>query len=105
MNGFGNQLYTVLKQKNISKVSFAKYLGISETQLHTILSGKSLSTLPMLKKIALNLDVPSDFLLQDYGKQFLIFAIDDYYSRIDKAQAQAALTNFEAIIGGEENDG
>lgn len=105
MNGFENQLYAVLNQKNISKVGFASLLGISETHLHAILSGKSHSTLATLKKCASILDVPSDFLLQDYGKQFLIFAIDDYYSRIDRADAQNALNNFAAVLGGDKHNG
>lgn len=66
--------------------------------MHFILKDKSLSTVTMLQEISKLLDVPSDYLLQDFDKRFLIFAIDDYLNVIDRDRAQSLLNNFTLIM-------
>ena len=105
MDGIGKHLNAILFQRGIPKKQFSKQIGLSEQQLHAILSGNSLSTLETLEKISTALDVPTDFFLQDYGKQFLIFAIDDYFSKVDKSVAQATLDDLSYLLNEENSDG
>lgn len=57
----------------------------------------------MLQKIAAQLDVPSDYLLQDFNDAFLVFAIDDYLQRIDKNCASETLQEALQILENEES--
>ena len=98
MSGFGNRIDFMLYKRGISKPEFAKMLGISHQQMHFTLKDKSLSTVTMLQEISKLLDVPSDYLLQDFDKRFLIFAIDDYLNVIDRDRAQSLLNNFTLIM-------
>ena len=98
MNDYGRQIELLLAKRNISNASFADQLGITVQQLHAILRGKSMSTVTTLEAMAKILKVPTDVLLQDIDKRFLLYAIDDYLNLIDRSRAQKSLELFLSIL-------
>lgn len=99
MNSFGKRINSIMLRRSMTQKSLANQLKISEQQLHTILKDKSLSTIDTLRDISIALDTPSDYFLQDFDRRFLIYAIDDYLSRIKQEDAQRLIENISAIIG------
>ena len=106
MKQMGDRVKKLILTRNISTVKLAQNLGIKLAQLNAILNNRSLSTLTMLQKIAAQLDVPSDYLLQDFDETFLAFAIDDYLQRIDKDCAGETLREILQVLeNGESQNG
>ena len=83
----------------MTQKSLASQLKISEQQLHSVLKDKSLSTIDTLRDISFVLDTPSDYFLQDFDKRFLIYAIDDYLSQIERDDARIVIEKISDIIG------
>ncbi|RAQ30585.1 hypothetical protein DPQ25_03580 [Hydrogeniiclostridium mannosilyticum] len=104
MNDYGRQIELLLVKRNISKAAFADKIGITVQQLHAILRGKSMSTVTTLETMAEILKVPTDVLLQDIDKRFLLYAIDDYLNLIDRSRAQKSLEYFLSILEEEKKD-
>lgn len=103
MQGMGEVLNLILAERNMSSKDLAAELGITVQQLHYILTNQSLSTVPMLQRLSETLNVPSDYLLQDIDKMFLIYAIDDYFELIDKDKLSDIWEKFTSIMkAGEE---
>lgn len=102
MSSFGKRINSVILKRGMTQKSIASKLTISEQQLHSILKDKSLSTIDTLRELSIALDTPSDYFLQDFDKRFIIYAIDDYLSQIDRDDAQKIIDSISTIIG--END-
>ncbi len=103
-DNFGKRIESLLFEKNIAKTEFAEYLGITATQLYSIINGNSMTTLTMLDTMAKRLNIPTDLLLVDYDKKFIIFAIDYYMSRLKKDQASQILNDVSKILSEEINN-
>lgn len=99
MSSFGKRINSVMLKRGMTQKSLASKLAISEQQLHSILKDKSLSTIDTLRELSIALDTPSDYFLQDFDKRFIIYAIDDYLSQIERDDAQKIIDNISAIIG------
>ncbi len=99
MSSFGKRINSVMLKRGMTQKSLASKLKISEQQLHSVLKDKSLSTIDTLRELSVALDTPTDYFLQDFDKKFLIYAIDDYLSQIERNDAQKIIENLSAIIG------
>lgn len=99
MSSFGKRINSVMLRRGMTQKSLAAKLKISEQQLHSVLKDKSLSTIDTLRELSVVLDTPTDYFLQDFDKNFLIYAIDDYLSQIERDDAQKVIENIAAIIG------
>ncbi|MCI8331687.1 MAG: helix-turn-helix transcriptional regulator [Clostridiales bacterium] len=99
MSSFGKRINSVMLRRGMTQKSLASKLKISEQQLHSVLKDKSLSTIDTLRELSVALDTPTDYFLQDFDKKFLIYAIDDYLSQIERNDAQKIIENLSAIIG------
>ena len=97
MKGIGNYIKNILNKRNISNQEMAEKLGISYKQFVNILSNKNLTTVSTLKEISDILDVPTDYLLRDFGSKFIIYAIDDYLGRLDKEDIQWLFDSFNEL--------
>lgn len=104
MSNYGDRINSIIQKRNISKVELARKLSLSKQQLYTILKNKSLSSIDTLRELSNILDVPSDWLLQDFNKRFLVFAIDDYMSAIDENKAIEILNSLSLVFGEGENE-
>ena len=106
MKGIGNYIKSILNNRNISNQEMAEKLGISYKQFMNILSNKNLTTVSLLKEISDILDVPTDYLLRDFGDKFIVYAIDDYLSRLNKEDIQWLLDSFNKLnkIGNTDNN-
>lgn len=106
MKGIGNYIKSILNNRNISNQEMAEKLGISYKQFMNILSNKNLTTVSLLKEISDILDVPTDYLLRDFGDKFIVYAIDDYLSRLNKEDIQWLLDSFNELneIGDTDNN-
>ena len=103
MYKFGSRINEMILKRQIPKGEFAKRLGLTQNQLSLILTNQSLTTVPALKEMALILDTPSDYLLQDTDKMFMIYAIDDYLSMIEKGKAKTIMLDFiEKFLEGDK---
>lgn len=102
MSSFGKRINSVILKRGMTQKSLASKLTISEQQLHSILKDKSLSTIDTLRELSIALDTPSDYFLQDFDKRFIIYAIDDYLSQIEREDAQKVIDSISAILG--DND-
>lgn len=103
MSNYGDRINIMMQKRNISAVELARKLSLSKQQLYTILNNKSLSSVDTLSELSIILNVPSDWLLQDFDKKFLIFAIDDYMSAIDSNKAIEVLKSLALVFGEYEN--
>lgn len=99
MSSFGKRINSVMLRRGMTQKSLAGKLKISEQQLHSVLKDKSLSTIDTLNELSVALDTPTDYFLQDFDKKFLIYAIDDYLSQIERDDAQKVIENIAAMIG------
>ena len=99
MSSYGKRINSVMLRHGMTQKSLAGKLKISEQQLHSVLKDKSLSTIDTLRELSVVLDTPTDYFLQDFDKKFLIYAIDDYLSQIERDDAQKIIENISAIIG------
>ena len=90
----GQRIEDMITKRRFPKADFANRVGISPNQLSMILNNQSITSLSKLNKISIMLDVPSDYLLQDADKIFLIYAIDDYYSMLDNNKTRKAINQF-----------
>lgn len=102
MCSFGERIKYVMLKRGMTQKSLASKLIISEQQLSSILKDKSLSTIVTLRELSIALDTPSDYFLQDFDKRFIVYAIDDYLSKIDRDYSQKVIENISAIIGDED---
>lgn len=103
MSNYGDRINMMMQKRNFSTVELARKLSLSKQQLYTILNYKSLSSVDTLSELSNILNVPSDWLLQDFDKRFLIFAIDDYMSAIDSNKAMEVLNSLSLVLGEYEN--
>ena len=102
MSSFGKRIKYVMLKRGMTQQSLASKLKISVQQLSSILKDKSLSTIVTLRELSIALDTPSDYFLQDFDKRFIVYAIDDYLSKIDRDYSQKVIENISAIIGDED---
>lgn len=79
----GDRINIILMKQGIELSELADKLHISYKHLTQILRNESQSTIYFLKDISEILNVPTDVILQDIDKKFIIYAIDDYLSMID----------------------
>lgn len=103
MASYGDRINYMMQKREISAVKLANELSLSKQQLYTIIKNKSLSSIDTLNDISKILDVPSDWLLQDFDRRFLVYAIDDYISKIDENKAVSLLKDL-CIMFGEYGD-
>lgn len=104
MYGIGLHLDKMLTKRKMTRASLAEKLNLSVQQISSIIKNRSLTTTKNLKLMSEILDVPSDYLLQDFDKQFLVNAIDEYIEKIDKEQAQIILSDLLTLLQSEETD-
>lgn len=62
-NNYGERLRNILKEKNMPQRALAKKTGITEATVSNYINGKQLPKLGIIEKIALALDVKTDYLL------------------------------------------
>lgn len=98
MIGIGKALKQILLIRNVTLKSIAPKIGVSPNQLSAIANSNSLSVLPNLKKISIGLDVPSDYLLQDFDKRFLVYALDDYFADLQPQQAALLTRVIDTVL-------
>lgn len=103
MSNYGDRINIMMQKRNISTVELARKLSLTKQQLYTVLKNKSLSSIDTLSELSNILNVPSDWLLQDFDKKFLIFAIDDYMSSINHKKAIEVLKSLSLVFGEYEN--
>ena len=98
MKGIGKPLWQMLILRNITTAQLAPQLGLKTNQVTGITRNRSSTSLENLKIMSEVLDVPTDYLLKEFDKKFLIYAIDDYLSLLGKDKAKEALTSVLQIF-------
>ena len=95
----GKQIDKVRFTHGYSRPALSKGAGITKTQLNETVNGKLNPTPDALDRIALFLDVPSDYLLITYHEDFLLYAIDDYLFRIYSDSFSATILDILSLVG------
>lgn len=95
----GKQIDKVRFTHGYSRPALSKGTGIAKTQLNETVNGKLNPTLDALDRIALFLDVPSDYLLITHHDDFLLYAIDDYLFRIYSDSFSATILDILSLVG------
>lgn len=85
LSEIGKQIEKIRCVRGYSRLDLAKGTGISKSRLNEIIVGKYNPRIEVLDRLAECLDVPSDYLLIYYHRDFVLFAIDDYLMRIRPA--------------------
>lgn len=88
----GAQIESLRRLRGYSCSYLARQLGMAPQQLADIEKGMSYPTVAGLSAMADCLQVPADYLLRDCGRLFMVFAIESYYSRLDRSRAMTSLT-------------
>lgn len=94
----GENIKKYRNMRNMSQSDLANKLLLSKRQVGEIETGNSLTSIETLADIAAILDIPIDSLFIGCNKQFLIYAIDDYLSLIDKSTIQDVLDDLNKFI-------
>lgn len=95
----GEQISLARARQGLSQKELARALKISNVQISDIENGKVLPSVGVLKRLAETLDVSADDLLQDVHRNFIIYAIDDYISRLDNDKAFDILQILSDLLG------
>lgn len=96
----GRQIDRVRFSRGYSRLEVAKGVSISNVRLNEIINGKYNPKVEVLDKIAEFLDVPSDYLLLQIHPDFILYAIDDYISRITPEDLNGAFCDLGMLLGG-----
>ena len=99
---FGNAVKMFLDKRNIPVKDLAYELNITDEHMRLILRNKSYTTVESLKIISEKLDVPTDFLLQSFNKNFIVYAIDDYVSKLNQINSKELLSNCIEVLESEK---
>jgi transcriptional regulator with XRE-family HTH domain len=57
-----NNIYKMIRQKNITQIELAQIVGIEQTYLNLIIKRKITPTTPIMMRIANALEVPMEYL-------------------------------------------
>ena len=97
LSGIGKQIEKIRGMRGYSRLDLAKGAGISQSRLNEIVGGKYNPRIEVLDRLAEYLDVPSDYLLVYYHRDFILFAIDDYLMRIKPASLRDVVSDVCAV--------
>lgn len=106
--GLNEQITSARNRKGYSQKEIAAALHISNVQISDLENGESNPSFETFYKLANILEIPADVLLQDVHKNFLVYAIDDYISRLNQANlrsdARDVLNTLLLMIGTDEDE-
>ena len=97
-SGISKQILLARQRKGLSKKEVAHALGVSIVHVSDLERGNSYPSLEIFNELTALLDTPADVLLQDEHKNFLVYAIDDYMSRLDHAKANEMLQLLQRMM-------
>lgn len=99
MQSVGNSIKKYRRYRNLTQKEFARMIMLSKRQVEEIEAGHSWSSIDVLFKISLLLDIPFDILFKDCDKKFIVYSIEEYIRRIDKEKASFLLEKISNLIG------
>lgn len=98
LTGIHEQITLARNKKGWSKKELTQALHLSCVQVTDLEKGNSYPSFDTFYKLTEALDVSADVLLRDVHKNFLIYAIDDYISRLKLKDARHVLQTLLLMV-------
>ena len=98
LSGVGKQIEAVRRIRGFNRLRVAQESDISKTRLDEIINGRYDPKIEIVDQIAKGLDIPSDYLLIPYHRDFMAFAVDGYLARIDPMLLKDTLSDVWVLI-------